>query len=142
MKPILFNKENHRNRAIKPICCLTPILYQNVLYFPHVFVIISTFLTPFVSPVQGLDGPVRATHARETSRNFEVEDYDGEFIEIGNYLSSLTKDESWSKEDFYRIRKKACRQVLPQRRTSMEVSKKEKWNSTSSGVQETRPTKH
>ena len=37
----------------------------------------------------------------------KVEDYEGEFIEIGKYLSSLTKDESWSKEDFYRFRKKA-----------------------------------
>ena len=28
---------------------------------------------------------------------FKVEDYEGEFIEIGKYLSSLTKDESWLK---------------------------------------------
>ena len=58
MKPILFNKENHRNRA------------YFVLYFPHVFVIISNFFTTFVSPVQGPGGPVRATHARETSRHW------------------------------------------------------------------------
>ena len=32
---------------------------------------------------------------------FKIEDYEGEFIEIGKYLSSLTKDESWSKENFY-----------------------------------------
>ena len=43
---------------------------------------------------------------------FKVEDYEGEIIEIGKYLSSLTKDESWSKEDFYRIRKKASKLFL------------------------------
>ena len=43
---------------------------------------------------------------------FTVEDYEGEFIEIGKYLSSLTKDKSWSKEDFYRIRKKAYKFIL------------------------------
>ena len=33
MKPILCNKKNHWNRAIKPICCLMPILYQHVCIF-------------------------------------------------------------------------------------------------------------
>ena len=43
---------------------------------------------------------------------FKVEDYEGKFIEIGKHLSSLTRDESWSKEDFYRIRKKAYKFLL------------------------------
>ena len=43
---------------------------------------------------------------------FKVEDYEGELIEIGKYLSSLTMDESWSKEDFYQIRKKAYKFFL------------------------------
>ena len=43
---------------------------------------------------------------------FIEEDYEGEFVEIGKYLSSLQKDESWSTEDFHRIRKKAYKYFL------------------------------
>ena len=43
---------------------------------------------------------------------FKEEDYKGEFIEIGKYLSSLKKDESWTNEDFRRIRKKAYKYFL------------------------------
>ena len=42
---------------------------KTYVYFPHVFVLISNFLTTFVSRVQRPRGPVRATHARETSRH-------------------------------------------------------------------------
>ena len=43
---------------------------------------------------------------------FKVEYYEGEFIKIGKYLSFLTREESWSKEDFYRIMKKAYKFFL------------------------------
>ena len=67
MKLILCKRKTHRNRGIKSNCCLKPILYQNLCIYPHLFVLISYFLTTFVSPVQGPGGPVRATHACETS---------------------------------------------------------------------------
>ena len=43
---------------------------------------------------------------------FIEEDYEGKFVEIGKYLSSLQRDESWSAEDFHRIRKKAYKYFL------------------------------
>ena len=43
---------------------------------------------------------------------FIEEDYEGEFVKIGKYLSSLQKDESWSTEDFHQIRKKAYKYFL------------------------------
>ena len=43
---------------------------------------------------------------------FKEEDYKGEFIEIGKYLSSLKKDESWTNEDFRCIWKKAYKYFL------------------------------
>jgi hypothetical protein len=32
---------------------------------------------------------------------FREEDYEGEFVEIGKYLSSLQRDEAWSTKDFH-----------------------------------------
>jgi hypothetical protein len=43
---------------------------------------------------------------------FVEEDYDGEFVEIGKYLSTLQWDESWSTKDFHRIQKKAYKYFL------------------------------
>jgi hypothetical protein len=43
---------------------------------------------------------------------FVEEDYEGEFVEIGKYLSTLQRDESWSTEDFHRIQKKAYKYFL------------------------------
>jgi hypothetical protein len=43
---------------------------------------------------------------------FVEEDYNGEFVEIGKYLSTLQQDESWSTEDFHRIQKKAYKYFL------------------------------
>ena len=43
---------------------------------------------------------------------FIEEDYEGEFVEIEKYLSSLQRDESWSTGDFHRIRKKAYKYFL------------------------------
>ena len=47
------------------------------------------------------------TSCAQILTTFKEEDYKGEFIEINKYLSSLKKDESWTNEDFYQIRKKA-----------------------------------
>ena len=44
--------------------------------------------------------------------SFIEEDYEGEYVEIGEYLSSLQRDESWSTEDFHRIQKKAYKYFL------------------------------
>ena len=43
---------------------------------------------------------------------FIDEDCEGEFIEIVKYFSSLQRDESWSTEDFHRLRKKAYKYLL------------------------------
>jgi hypothetical protein len=43
---------------------------------------------------------------------FIKKDYEGEFVEIGKYSSSLQRDEAWSTEDFHQIRKKAYKYFL------------------------------
>ena len=71
---------------------------------------------------------------------FIEEDYEGEFVKIGKYLSSLQKDESWSTEDFHRIRKKAYKYFLKDG-ALWRHTKKEEWDSDESCLQARRPTK-
>ena len=52
------------------------------------------------------------TSSAQILTTFKEEDYKGEFIEIGKYLSSLKNDESWTDEDLHPIQKKAYQYFL------------------------------
>ena len=52
------------------------------------------------------DQDVQVLHA------FNESEYDGEWLHIGKFLSSMTTDSSWSKKQAYRIRKKAYNHFL------------------------------
>ena len=71
------------------------------------------------------DQDVQVLHA------FNETEYDGEWLHIGKYLSSMTADSSLSKEQAYRVRKKGYKYFLqggflwrhPKRRTGRKHAK-------------------
>ena len=40
--------------------------------------------------------------------DFDESKYDGEWLQIGGFLRTMTPDASWTKDEANRIRKKAC----------------------------------
>ena len=71
---------------------------------------------------------------------FSEDDYDGEWLHIGRYLSTLSRLEGWSNQEFKCFQKKAW--VLSQRWSLMEASKIEKRSSTKSCVRKRVAAKH
>ena len=47
-----------------------------------------------------------------TLNNFDESKYDGEWLQIGGFLRTMTPDASWTKDEANRIRKKAYRFFL------------------------------
>ena len=76
----------------------------------------------FICLINFIDGKKNMYYTHE-------EDYEGELVEVGKFLSSLLRNASWWKEDFHQIRKKAFKL------TSLEEGEEEEEYSNANRMQ-------